>query len=293
MLAASNGRLVLMSTPFGKRGFFFEEWEHGGGSWLRISTPATKIPRISQEFLEGERKALGQSWFEQEYLCSFEALEGLVYPAFRQCLTDFEPTHGGRLVGGIDFGFRNPFAAVWGILDRDDIIWITHELYERLTPLSQDAKHLPKQIRWYADPAGANDIAELRCADFAVSRGDNGLRAGIAAVTSRLQTGRLKVVSSRCPNLIAEAALYRYPKPGEDIPSENPVDENNHALAALRYLISRVDKKFMAKFRRQKQPNAEQEIDNERAGELNTDVKTPRRNRWMDPRNPALWTSLS
>jgi hypothetical protein len=76
MLAVSNGRLVLMSTPFGKRGFFFEEWENGRKSWLRISTPATKIPRISQEFLDGERQALGQSWFEQEYLCSFEALEG-------------------------------------------------------------------------------------------------------------------------------------------------------------------------------------------------------------------------
>lgn len=29
MLAVSNGRLILMSTPFGKRGHFFEEWENG------------------------------------------------------------------------------------------------------------------------------------------------------------------------------------------------------------------------------------------------------------------------
>jgi hypothetical protein len=27
MLAVSGGRIVLLSTPWGKRGFFFEEWE--------------------------------------------------------------------------------------------------------------------------------------------------------------------------------------------------------------------------------------------------------------------------
>ena len=30
MLAVSGGRLILMSTPFGKRGHFFEEWSNGG-----------------------------------------------------------------------------------------------------------------------------------------------------------------------------------------------------------------------------------------------------------------------
>jgi len=29
----------------------------------------------------------------------------------------------GRSVGGIDFGFRTPFAAVWGTLDRDGVLW--------------------------------------------------------------------------------------------------------------------------------------------------------------------------
>ena len=37
MLAVSGGRLILMSTPFGKRGHFFEEWENGGGGWLGAS----------------------------------------------------------------------------------------------------------------------------------------------------------------------------------------------------------------------------------------------------------------
>jgi hypothetical protein len=59
-------------------------------------------------------------------------------------------------------------------------------------------------------------------------------------VAARIRTGRLKV-SPRCVNLIAEARLYRYPTPAESTQlGENPIDAHNHALAALRYLVSRI-----------------------------------------------------
>ena len=38
---------------------------------------------------------------------------------------------GLRRVGGIDFGFRNPFAAVWGFVDGDTVLWLTGEHYSR------------------------------------------------------------------------------------------------------------------------------------------------------------------
>jgi hypothetical protein len=69
MLAISNGRLILMSTPFGRRGHFFEAWQ--GAEWEKIEIPATECPRITPEFLEGERKALGPMLFAQEYECQF------------------------------------------------------------------------------------------------------------------------------------------------------------------------------------------------------------------------------
>jgi len=70
MLAVSRGKLILMSTPFGKRGHFYEEWENGIG-WERVRVPATECPRISAEFLEEERNSLGDWWFKQEYMCEF------------------------------------------------------------------------------------------------------------------------------------------------------------------------------------------------------------------------------
>ena len=71
MLATTNGDLWLLSTPCGKRGFFYDEWQHGGPAWFRISVPATKCPRISAEFLENARNTLEPDWFAQEYMAEF------------------------------------------------------------------------------------------------------------------------------------------------------------------------------------------------------------------------------
>jgi hypothetical protein len=81
MLAVSQGRLICLSTPYGKRGFFWNAWANGGDDWLRFEVQAAAIPRITRDFLEKEKRGLGESWFRQEYCCSFEALEGLVFPA--------------------------------------------------------------------------------------------------------------------------------------------------------------------------------------------------------------------
>jgi hypothetical protein len=71
MLAVGDGDLWLMSTPFGKRGFFWEEWTNGGAQWERVAAPATECPRIAASFLAEERRSLGDRWFRQEYLCEF------------------------------------------------------------------------------------------------------------------------------------------------------------------------------------------------------------------------------
>jgi hypothetical protein len=66
-----GGRLVCLSTPAGRIGFFYESWEHGGAEWYRVRVPASECPRISAEFLKGEMKAHGPMKFAQEYELSF------------------------------------------------------------------------------------------------------------------------------------------------------------------------------------------------------------------------------
>ncbi len=70
-LAVSGGRLVAMSTPFGKRGWWHTEWTEGGAAWERYEVPAALCPRIPPEFLAEERRSLGPWWYQQEYECQF------------------------------------------------------------------------------------------------------------------------------------------------------------------------------------------------------------------------------
>jgi hypothetical protein len=97
MLATSQGRIVLLSSPFGRRGFFFQEWSEGGAGWERYEVPATQIPRIPANFLEEERRALGP-WYEQEYMCSFTDNEFQLYSSRdidAAVRPDVQPLFGG------------------------------------------------------------------------------------------------------------------------------------------------------------------------------------------------------
>jgi hypothetical protein len=107
MLATSRGRLIALSTPYGRRGWFHAAWS-GEAGWTRVRIEATQCPRIDPEFLADERRTLGDVWYGQEYLCQFAELEN-------QLLSDaviaeaFDPTvqplwPGGRRPGG---GFRH------------------------------------------------------------------------------------------------------------------------------------------------------------------------------------------
>src|SRR5437667_1958823 len=195
MTGVSGGRTICRSTPFGQRGFFWREWHNPAVNWKRCRVPWHECPRLTAEFIENERRKFGESWIRQEYECSFEAREGLVYPEFEQCVMDGgrAPAAGERRVGGIDFGFRNPFAALWGFLDRDGVLHVTDEIYQREKTLDVLSRQLPRGVTWYADPAGAGDIAALRRANHRVLKGLNDLRLGIQAVTSRIRTGRRTV----------------------------------------------------------------------------------------------------
>jgi hypothetical protein len=71
MLSVGRGRLVALSTPMGRRGWFFDSWENGTG-WERFRATAEDCPRIAPEFLVEQQELLGDRWFRQEYMCSFE-----------------------------------------------------------------------------------------------------------------------------------------------------------------------------------------------------------------------------
>jgi hypothetical protein len=71
MLAVSGGKIVLLSTPRGKRGFFHDVWTNGGDAWDRTRIDAHQCPRISEQWLSKEKESMPDFWFRQEFLCEF------------------------------------------------------------------------------------------------------------------------------------------------------------------------------------------------------------------------------
>lgn len=79
ILATSGGRLIGLTTPAGKRGWFYEAWTSGQG-WHRITITADRCPRITPEFLADELAELGPNKFRQEFQCEFVDDEAQVFP---------------------------------------------------------------------------------------------------------------------------------------------------------------------------------------------------------------------
>lgn len=73
MLAISGGTMIALSTPAGPGGWWAKAWEDGGAEYERYRVPATDVPRITPEFLAGERALLGPQMFSAEYECAFVA----------------------------------------------------------------------------------------------------------------------------------------------------------------------------------------------------------------------------
>ena len=79
MIAVSGGSIMFLSTPFGKRGFFYRVWSQSQ-RWLKIQVTADQCPRLTPEFLaeefDGARGALVRAGIR---LCSLLKPMGQVF----------------------------------------------------------------------------------------------------------------------------------------------------------------------------------------------------------------------
>ena len=101
--------IVLLSTPHGRRGMFFEVWEKGGPEWKKIRITAEECPRISAAFLEEERRNLIPRWYRQEYEVSFEEPAGAMFSPeliAKMLGKDTEPLFKGLVSADVEPLFR-------------------------------------------------------------------------------------------------------------------------------------------------------------------------------------------
>lgn len=76
MLMVSRGKHVMMSTPHGRRGHFYEAYK--GDEWEKYKVTTHDCPRHDPVFREREKREMGEWWYKQEYECEFmETIFGL------------------------------------------------------------------------------------------------------------------------------------------------------------------------------------------------------------------------
>jgi hypothetical protein len=118
MVVANAGRLVLLSTPKGKRGRFWEWWESNDASWERIAGRASESVRITPEALAEQRASLGERLYAQEFDLAFLDSEDSVFTqdSIARLFVDDTPDNGQPVWQdfwlGLDLGSLLDYAAL-------------------------------------------------------------------------------------------------------------------------------------------------------------------------------------
>ncbi|MBK9284987.1 MAG: hypothetical protein IPM51_11830 [Sphingobacteriaceae bacterium] len=252
--------ILLTTTPYGKNWLyhhFYKAYKEGNPDYYVVQWPSNANPAYSTEEYERAKSVMSGELGTMRYDGEFSGIAGLVYRDIGNCFTTLSPSELSTLLskpgtfhGGIDFGWNDPFCALSGFLEKErDILWVWFERYKSKTPIEVHADKLPKfvdrSIKWYCDH-NPELIQKLKRGGHLVAKAEKNILAGINAVNHRIYTDRLKIVSNRCKAVVAESEMYKYPDEEDKMGGDVPIDDFNHAMDALRYMIMGIDRKRAA-----------------------------------------------
>lgn len=248
--------VLLTTTPYGRNWLytdFFKRFKEGDRDYYVRQWASYLNPTYSKEEYERAKKTMGKERAAQRYDGLFLQPEGLVYPEIDTCfvenvdvvqLREMLDKDAVKHYGGLDFGWNDPFCGLAGFLDDKDVLWLWYERYKTRTPIEEHAEALPKipnkTVKWYSEHQ-PELIQKLRRGGHKVIKAKKAIKPGIDAVNGRIYTGRLKILVNRCPAVVYESANYAYTDDEDDPGNDIPIDENNHAMDALRYMITGID----------------------------------------------------
>ncbi len=200
-------------------------------------------PFIPLDEIEKAKKELTDDRFAQEYLAEFRKSEGLVFKEFNREQHLFtDPVYDfTESLNGTDFGYTNPTASL-DVKVKDGSYYVTGELYRTGMTDEEVADYVAarRYNKVYPDPAQPQAIEVMKRKGVNVRdviKGKDSIQSGIDKMRELFKSNRLFIHSS-CINLIAELETYSYAdKSPYRNATENPIDEYNHAIDALRYVV--------------------------------------------------------
>ena len=246
--------------------------------WITFTTIQTTFTSVSRAVWEAQQE------------CKRPSTQGLVVPQFareRNVVMDYDPDpDNGPIFMSVDFGGTNPHAVNWYQLTKHELVGKNVNGYElripegslvafdeiyraeignaRLATLIVERekawreRHSSFRVlhRFYdtQSKVGKLDFAQhvppLRLQNFV----PKDVREEVKLVVERVDDGKLFVDGSRCVNWIDEIESWHYPKKraGMVDDPDKPVDDFDHCMSALRYLISNL--RHVAKMQGKRRP---------------------------------------
>jgi PBSX family phage terminase large subunit len=243
-----------------------------------VQAPSTENKYLPEGYVQSMLDTYSEERIAREVMASFDAFEGAVYPEFRRdihVIKPFDIPKSWTRVIGIDHGYRNPAAWVWGAVDQDGTIYVYREFYEKEWLIEEicngkkdknapgvkalmkgeliDQGRIDPSTRAQRNEKNGEKVSDFVIYkdalpdDFPLLLANNDVTAGIDRVKSYLKinpnTGKPKMyIFSNCNNVIDEMSKYRYKElsvgqSGQQNQKEEPVKHDDHAMDALRYLV--------------------------------------------------------
>lgn len=215
-------------------------------------------PHADAEHIDRLRRLFGREYARQELDGMFTEAVGYVYGTFERSMMtappSLDPNDYEKIGGGIDFGWRDPYAAsVWGLYSKDQRWYQLEELHatqstdEDVAPelLSFQAKW--KVEKWYCDKRFPSNIARLRKlglraqpnVDIHAENDQRTIPVMLAICQGLMQSDRIRIGKDH-EWTAEEFENYHYADPSEDDPKNTkdvPVDWANHHMDAMRYAL--------------------------------------------------------
>ncbi|MGF1632490.1 MAG: hypothetical protein ACFCVE_01460 [Phycisphaerae bacterium] len=202
------------------------------------------------------KQRVSKETWQAEMLCRRPGVAGCVFPGFDPAVHVRETVPGhevdeedeGEFRLGVDFGFANPFVALWvhvagGVHHVvDEYVQAQRTLPEHVAELK--ARPWPRAVQLACDPAGAarsshtaaSDVAVLKQAGYRVRHRASRVNEGVELVRHALcpAAGRPTLyVHPRCKRLVRALQAYRFAKGGSELPLKD--GQHDHLIDALRY----------------------------------------------------------
>ena len=241
--------IVISTTPYALNWLYFmwEDWKKGMRDDVDfIHFTSRQNPFFPDAEFERQRRLLDPRRFNMKYMGQFGKMEGLVYESINTCTSHKLPT-GTKYVGGIDWGYTNPFVISVRAVTPDGIHYRVAEFYksglmiEEIVSICIQRMHIYGIEYFIGDPSAPANIEALNRGGAPCIPGNNNVRAGIDAHSLLIKEERFFIFKDDNPMGLDEYGTYHYPEPkehaiDEDRKEPEPVKAFDHGCDADRYV---------------------------------------------------------